>query len=114
MHNFRELNVWIKAMKVVENTYVISKELPNSERFTFISQITRCALSIPSNIAEGAGRNTDKDFSRFLNISVGSAFELETQLILIERIFNVDTKELTLKVKEVQRMLYSLIKSLKQ
>jgi len=113
MHNFRELNVWIKAMKVVEDTYAISKELPNSERFTFISQITRCALSIPSNIAEGAGRNTDKDFSRFLNISVGSAYELETQLILIERIFNVETKELTLKVIEVQRMLYSLIKSLK-
>lgn len=114
MHNFRELKVWIKAMKVVEKTYAISKKLPDTERFTFISQITRCALSIPSNIAEGAGRNTDKDFTRFLNISAGSAYELETQLILIERIFNVDTKELILSVTEVQRMLYSLIKSLKQ
>jgi four helix bundle protein len=113
MHNFRELKVWIKAMKVVEDTYTISKKLPDTEKFTFISQITRCALSIPSNIAEGAGRNTDKDFTRFLNISVGSACELETQLILIEKIFNVETKELIQKVSEVQRMLYSLIKSLK-
>jgi four helix bundle protein len=113
MHNFRELKVWIKAMKVVEDTYTISKKLPDTENFTFISQITRCALSIPSNIAEGAGRNTDKDFTRFLNISVGSAYELETQLILIEKIFNVETKELIQKVSEVQRMLYSLIKSLK-
>lgn len=100
-------------MKVVEDTYTISKKLPDTEKFTFISQITRCALSIPSNIAEGAGRNTDKDFTRFLNISVGSAYELETQLILIEKIFNVETKELIQKVSEVQRMLYSLIKSLK-
>jgi len=79
MHNYRELKVWIKAMKVVEDTYALSKTLPDSERFTFISQTTGCALSIHSNITEGAGRNTDKDFSRFLNISAGSAYELETQ-----------------------------------
>lgn len=113
MHNFRELNVWKKAMVIVEKTYETSKELPESEKFTFISQITRCALSIPSNIAEGAGRNTDKDFGRFLNISVGSSYEIETQLILIEKIFKIDSKELILLVTEVQRMLFSLIKSKK-
>lgn len=113
MHNFRELKVWGKAMIIVEKTYEISKALPTNEKFTFISQINRCALSIPSNIAEGAGRNSDKDFARFLNISVGSSYELETQLILIEKIFKLDTKELIVSVTEVQRMLFSLIKSLK-
>jgi four helix bundle protein len=113
MHNFRELKVWGKAMIIVEKTYEISKALPTNEKFTFISQINRCALSIPSNIPEGAGRNSDKDFARFLNISVGSSYELETQLILIEKIFKLDTKELIVSVTEVQRMLFSLIKSLK-
>ena len=81
MHNCRELKVWGEAMIIVEKTYEISKALPTNEKFTFISQINRCALSIPSNIAEGAGRNSDKDFARFLNISVGFSYELETQLI---------------------------------
>ncbi|MDX1350292.1 MAG: four helix bundle protein [Putridiphycobacter sp.] len=113
MHNFKELKVWGKAMVVVENTYAISKELPNAERFTSISQVTRSALSIPSNIAEGAGRDSDKDFKRFLNIAVGSSYELETQLILIEKIFKIETKDLIKQVTEVQSMLFSLTKSLK-
>ena len=58
MHNFKELKVWGKAMIIVEDTYAISKELPDAERFTFVSQVTRSALSIPSNIAEGAGRDS--------------------------------------------------------
>jgi len=113
MHNLKELKVWEKAMLIVESTYTIAKLLPDSERFTFTSQVTRCALSVPSNIAEGAGRKSDKDFSRFINIAIGSAYELETRLILIEKIFKIETKKLILQVVEVQRMLFSLIKSMK-
>ncbi|MGV6861394.1 MAG: four helix bundle protein [Putridiphycobacter sp.] len=79
MHNFRELKVWNKAIEIVEGIYLLAKKLPESEKFTFTSQITRCSISIPSNIAEGAGRGTNKDFIRFLNMATGSCYELETQ-----------------------------------
>ena len=75
MHNYRELIIWQKARKIV-------KEFPEEERFALSSQIRRSAISIPSNIAEGAGRMSNKDFSRFLAIAQGSCYELETQLLL--------------------------------
>lgn len=82
MHKFKELKVWQKAMELVKETYIITYQLPKSEQFGLISQINRCAVSIPSNIAEGAGRNSPKEFLHFLSISNGSAYELETQLLL--------------------------------
>ncbi|MCB9223555.1 MAG: four helix bundle protein [Crocinitomicaceae bacterium] len=112
MHNYKELKVWQKAMDVVEETYKIQSNLPADEKFNFSSQITRCALSIPSNIAEGAGRTTPVEFKRFLDIANGSSFELETQLILIERLFEIETENLTSQVKEVQKMIYSLKQSI--
>ncbi|UKN02988.1 four helix bundle protein [Paracrocinitomix mangrovi] len=111
MHNYQELKVWQKAMTLVENTYKIYSELPKAEQFNFGSQITRCALSIPSNIAEGAGRKSSTEFKRFLDIATGSSYELETQLILIERIFKIDTKEMIDQVVEVQKMIYALNRS---
>ncbi len=80
MRNFRKYDVWIDGMKIVNDIYKIVGKFPKSENFTLISQMTRAAVSIPSNIAEGASRNSEKDFGRFLEISLGSAFELETQV----------------------------------
>lgn len=84
MRNFRKYDVWIDAMKMVNNIYTIVGKFPKNEQFGLISQMTRSAVSIPSNIAEGASRNSEKDFGRFLEISLGSAFELETQLRIAE------------------------------
>jgi four helix bundle protein len=84
MRNFREYDVWIDAMKMVNVIYDLANDFPKNERFVLVSQITRSAVSIPSNIAEGASRNSEKDFGRFLEISLGSAYELETQLRIAE------------------------------
>ena len=112
MHNYKELKVWQKAMDVVEGTYQVQANLPTEERFNFKSQITRSALSIPRNIAEGAGRATPGEFKRFPDIATGSSFELETQLLLIERLFEIETEKLIDQVKEVQKMIYSLEQSI--
>ncbi len=86
-HNFRELNVWKKSMSLVFETYKLTRELPDVEKFGLVSQINRCAVSIPSNIAEGTSRITDKEITRFMNIAMGSAYELETQLMLITKLY---------------------------
>lgn len=112
MHNYKELKVWMKSMDLVVEVYSITKTLPESEKFNFTSQLNRCALSVPSNIAEGAGRNSKKDFQRFLNIATGSSYELETQLLLIKRIFKIETELIIENLKEVQRMIFALNKSL--
>lgn len=102
-------------MDVAQATYQICENIPNSERYGLISQMQRAAVSIPSNIAEGAGRATDKEFSHFVAISIGSAFELYTQVLLAERIGYIDiiTKdELISKISELQRMLVGYKKKL--
>lgn len=111
-HNFKEMKIWQEAMKVVKSTYFLTAQLPSDEKFGLISQINRCAVSIPSNIAEGSGRSTEKDFLNFLNISLSSSFELETQLILANEIFNLDVEDLSLKVNELQRMIVGFKKSI--
>lgn len=82
MHNFKELIVWKDFMKLAKSIYLVCLEFPGDERFGLTTQIKRSAVSVPSNIAEGAGRSSDKEFLRFLSISTGSLFELETQLLL--------------------------------
>lgn len=96
MHDFRKLDVWERSMKLNERVYKLTEGFPSEEKFGLISQIRRCAVSIPSNIAEGAGRNHDKEFAHFLAISVGSAFELETQISLSARLGFV--KEIDIKI----------------
>lgn len=81
-HNYRELKIWQKSRILVKDVYQITSTLPKEEVYGITSQARRSAVSIPSNIAEGAGRGTDKDFSHFLDIARGSVFELETLLIL--------------------------------
>ena len=80
MRNFREYDIWIDGIQLVNDVYDLVDNFPSNEKFSLSSQITRSAVSIPSNISEGASRNSEKDFARFLEISLGSSFELETQL----------------------------------
>ncbi len=103
--SFKELIVWQKSMTLVKLVYQISKKLPIEERYGLANQMQRCAVSIPSNIAEGNKRTTIRDYTQFLRTASGSAAELETQLLLIKDVYNLDVaKELNL-LEEVQKML---------
>ncbi len=116
MNRFKELNVWKKAVDLSLDIYKMTDSFPEKEKFNLISQINRSSISIPSNIAEGAGRDGKKDFNRFLSIAVGSSFELETQLIIAERLNYIDNNkmtEVTKTLNEVQNMIFGLKRSLK-
>jgi four helix bundle protein len=82
MHRYKELKIWKKAVELSTGTYALTERFPKSEAFGLTSQIRRSSVSVASNIAEGAGRGSDKVFNNFLSIAVGSLFELETQLII--------------------------------
>ncbi len=90
MHNYKELNVWKESKDFSVFIYKLTNSFPNSENYGITAQINRSAVSIPSNIAEGAGRNSNKDFSRFISIAIGSSFELETQLIIAHEVGFID------------------------
>ena len=85
MRNFRDYDIWQDSMVIVDKIYNTVDNFPKNEQFALISQMTRSAVSIPSNIAEGSGRSSGKEFARFLEFSLGSAYELETQLIIAEK-----------------------------
>ena len=95
MHNFQKLVIWQEAMDIVQVVYNATKAFPQAETYGLTSQMQRAAVSIPSNIAEGAGRNSDKEFANFLGIALGSSFELHTQVILAERLgyMSVQTRD---------------------
>jgi len=115
MRNFRDYDIWIDAMDIVDKTYILVDGFPKKEQFSLSSQITRSAVSIPSNIAEGAGRNTGKEFARFLDFSLGSAYELETQLIIAEKRKYIKQNEFNLIIKELvslQKRISGLRKSI--
>ena len=82
IHNFRELKIWQKSVSLCKLIYEVKADFPTEEKYGLRSQMQKCAISIPSNIAEGSGRVGKKEFQHFLSIANGSAFELETQLIL--------------------------------
>ncbi len=108
---FRNLTVWQKAIVVVESIYAMTRKLPDEERYGLSSQMQRCAVSIPSNIAEGAKRGK-KEFIQFLRIANGSAAELETQLVLAERVHRVHVEHIHGQLHEVQKMIESLIRKI--
>lgn len=117
MHNFRELKVWQEALKITKLTYQLTKTFPSSEMYGLISQMNRAAVSIPSNIAEGAGRNSNKEFSQFLNITMGSCFELETQLIIafeLSYITKEDLEKFIIDLNKLEKMTNSLISTLRK
>ncbi len=116
MHNFEKLLFWQKSIVLAKNIYIICKEISNDEKYGLISQIKRSAVSIPSNIAEGSGRNGNKEFNHFLSIALGSAFELQTQLILIKELNLLPEEKISTllnEVSEIQRMIYSFKNNLK-
>ena len=90
MHNFKQLMIWQKGVDLAVKAYSVTKDFPKHEQYVLTSQITRSAVSVPSQIAEGAGRKSEREMSRYLNISLGSSFELETQLIIANRINYLD------------------------
>ena len=112
MHH-KDLEVWKKSIELVTNIYEITKSFPEEEKFGIVSQIRRAAISIPSNIAEGAARNSDKEMLRFLDISLGSIAELETQMIISEKLKYISRKDIYEKINSTAALLNGLKKYLK-
>jgi four helix bundle protein len=110
--SFRDLIMWQKAFDLVVDIYNLTEKLPKNEIYGLSSQIQRCAISIPSTIAEGQQRNNRKEFRQFLGIAKGSSAELETQLLLVEKLYNIDTGEIVNKLQEIQKMLQSVLNKL--
>ena len=111
MHRYQNLEVWNRAIDLTTMVYELTNEFPDDERFGLTSQIKRAVVSIASNIAEGAGRNSDKEFNQFLGYSLGSLSEVETQLIIAEKLKFVkgDLIQTPLeKILELKKMTISL------
>ena len=112
MISYTELDVWLESRKFVKMVYVVCKKFPAEEMYGLTSQIKRCAVSVPSNIAEGCGRQSSKETIHFLHISRGSLFELETQLYLasdLEFLSNEDLKLLLIQVTSCKKLLNGFI-----
>lgn len=117
MQNYRNLKVWEKSHQLVLNIYLTSKSFPKEELFGLTSQLKRAAVSISANIAEGCGKSTDKDFARYLNISLGSINESEYYIILAKDLGYIEVSkyvELEILTQEVKKMLLSLLKIVRQ
>jgi four helix bundle protein len=115
--HYRELKVWQAAMELAERCYLVTKSFPKDELFGMTSQIRRAAASVPANIAEGQGRQSTKEFLRFLSIARGSLMELETHLILCQRVRLLkvlDAETLLDLADPISRMLSGLRRSLKK
>lgn len=111
MRDFRKYDIWIDSVELVEEVYIFVENFLNTEKYGLSSQITRSTVSVPSNIAEGASRTSEKDFARFLEIALGSAFELETQLIIAERrkyISEGSLEKTVKKLSSLQKRIYGL------
>ena len=115
MHNFKELKVWKVGIEVSKETFQLCRNFPPEEKYGLISQMVRAAISIPSNIAEGCGRKSNKEVYQFLNIALGSSFELETQFIIAKE-FGYITQEtqdiVCTQINEIQKMIRGFQKSL--
>ncbi len=117
MRDFRKYDVWTLSHQLVLEVYKITSEFPDSEKFQLTRQMQRAAYSIPSNFCEGCGRNSDKDFNRFVQIALGSAHELEYFFILAKDLSFINDqkqKELSDLINEIKRKLYNLSKKLRE
>jgi four helix bundle protein len=115
MHNFKELIIWQKSRELVKRCYLITSEFPNEEKFGLVSQIQRASVSIPANIAEGSGKSSDKDFSRYLEMAISSAFELETLFLVSYDLGLISSKknsDILLLIQEIQKMIYVFKKNI--
>ena len=116
MRDFKKLMIWQLGMDIVDKVYEMIPSLPADERFGIRSQMTRCAVSIPGNIAEGSAKASQKDYSRYSEISLGSAFELETHLLIVQRrkwAEEEKVSELLVMIDNEQKMFASFIDKLK-
>ncbi len=115
MRNFRELEVWKQSLQFVTKVYAITAQFPKEEKFGLVSQMNRCAVSVPANIAEGCSRKTAIDFARFLEIAIGSSFELETYLEIVFQL-NLIQKEvydnLLIELSVIQKRVNALRESI--
>jgi four helix bundle protein len=114
MKNFKKLKIWQKGMEIVLKTYQLTKQLPPEEKYGLKIQSTKSAVSIPSNIAEGSAKTSRRDYKNYLEIALGSAYELETQILIIEMLElgeNELIKSLLKDVDEEQKMMMSFIKT---
>ena len=115
MHNYLELKIWQQSRSLVKKIFILSESFPSHQLYSLTNQMQRAAISIPSNIAEGAGRDSDIEFIRFLDIANGSAFEIETQLFIcadlgyekIEIVYSIIEE-----LKEIQKMIFKFRRSL--
>ncbi|MGA9408246.1 MAG: four helix bundle protein [Bacteroidota bacterium] len=116
MRNFRELRIWRNGMEIVRQVYIVTPLLPDVEKYGLKSQLQRAAVSIPSNIAEGCSRDSERDFRWFLHIAIGSAFELETQLTISNQLNLIPKKKIEPILRllsEEQKMINSFISAIK-
>lgn len=115
--NFKTLLIWQRGMEIVDLVYQYCEKLPSSEKFNLVSQSIRCACSIPSNIAEGSGKRSSREFARYLEIALGSAYELETHLLICQRRSYGDSillSKIITEIGEEQKMIYRYEEKLEQ
>jgi four helix bundle protein len=115
MKNYKELTIWKKGIELVKSVYAVSKQFPSEEKFGLISQLTRATVSVPANIAEGSSRNSDKDYARFIQIALGSAFEVQTYLIIAKEMrwaTNEKIEVIEILLEEEIKMMHAFIRKL--
>jgi four helix bundle protein len=115
MRDFKKINVWEKSQKLAVKIYQVTKSFPKEELYGITSQIRRAAISIPTNIAEGCGKNSEKEFSRYLSIAQGSASEVHSLLLLAKDLGyqkEEENQQLENEIIEIKKMLYSLIEKI--
>jgi four helix bundle protein len=108
MATHKDLDVWKEAITMFTEFYTLTSNFPDSERFGLTSQMRRAAVSVPSNIAEGAARGTNKEYVRFLNISLGSLSELETQILIAQNLEYISSIEILTELESIRAKLYKL------
>jgi four helix bundle protein len=114
-HNFRQLRIWIDSVELTTEIYQLTQNFSSEHKFGIANQLYRSAVSIPSNIAEGSSRKSEKEFAHFLSLSLGSAFELETQLIIAEKcriVVDFDYQALLMKIQTLQRQIAAFANTL--
>ena len=110
MRNFRNLKIWMNAMQITTNVYLLVRKLPYEERFDLSSQLRRSSVSIPSNIAEGSSRMSAKERAHYVEVAIGSAFELETQLLIAKNVGYLTEQEVESQIMELSELQKSMNK----
>ena len=105
MHRYKDLEIWKLSRKFCSSIYTITSTFPETEKFGLINQLRRASISVPSNISEGCSRKSNKDFTRFLEIAIGSCYEIETQLLISNDLGFLNNEELNSLIYELNRII---------